>query len=242
VRFLEGADLVVHDAQYVLDEFPARAGWGHTPVERAVDYALIAGARRLALTHHDPDRADDEVDALCADARERAALGPGSLEVFGAAEGWSIDLVGDAEPAACAGAPSALLARRSEEAPTVLLVEDDPDMRRLLALTLESEGVRVASAADGREALEVARRERPALVLLDMQLPGLHGLEVCQALRADSDPRFCDVPIVILTGERLKERDLLEAFEAGATDYLTKPIKPTLVRSRVRGWLLRSGA
>jgi CheY-like chemotaxis protein len=242
VRFLEGADLVVHDAQYVLEEFPARSGWGHTPVERAVDYALIAGARRLALTHHDPDRVDDEVDALCADARERAALGPGSLEVFGAAEGWSLDLVGDAEPAACAGAPSALLVRRSEEAPTVLLVEDDPDMRRLLALTLESEGVCVASVADGREALEVARRERPSLVLLDMQLPGLHGLEVCQALRADSDPRFCDVPIVILTGERLKERDLLEAFEAGATDYLTKPIKPTLVRSRVRGWLLRSGA
>jgi CheY-like chemotaxis protein/phosphoribosyl 1,2-cyclic phosphodiesterase len=242
VRFLEGADLAVHDAQYVLDEFPARSGWGHTPVERAVDYALIAGARRLALFHHDPDRVDDEVDAICAQARDRVRRAAGSLEVFGAAEGWSIELEGDAEVERVPGVPSALLARRSEVPSTVLLVEDDRDMRRLLRLTLESEGVRVVSAADGNDALEVARRERPSLILLDMQLPGLHGLEVCQVLRADPDPRFCDVPILMLTGERLKERDLLEAFEAGATDYLTKPIKPTLVRSRVRGWLLRSGA
>jgi CheY-like chemotaxis protein len=242
VRFLEGADLVVHDAQYVLDEFPAYSGYGHTPVERAVDYALIAGARRLALFHHDPDRMDDEIDTLCARAQDRARQISESLEVFGAAEGWSIDLKGDAEPESASGARSALLARDSDVSSTVLLVEDDRDMQRLLALTLESEGVKVLSAADGNDALEVARRERPSLVLLDMQLPGRHGLEVCQALRADPDPRFCDVPILMLTGERLKERDLLEAFEAGATDYLTKPIKPTLVRSRVRGWLLRSGA
>ncbi len=241
-RFLQGADLVVHDAQYLLDEFPRRAGWGHTPVERAVDYALIAEARRLALFHHDPDRTDDEVDALCACAKERVRAADGALEVFGAAEGWSIELRGEAKLEDVSGRPSALLSRRSQEAFSVLLVEDDPDMRRLLALTLESDGIQVSVADDGERALEVARRERPSLVLLDMQLPGMHGLEVCRALRADPDPRFCDVPVVMLTGERLKERDLQEAFEAGATDYLTKPIKPTLVRSRVRGWLLRSGA
>jgi DNA-binding response OmpR family regulator len=78
------------------------------------------------------------------------------------------------------------------------------------------------------------------LILLDMNLPGRGGLDVCGALRVDADPRIRNVPIVILTGAKLAEKDVVEAFLAGATDYLTKPIKPTLVRSRVRGWLLRN--
>jgi DNA-binding response OmpR family regulator len=122
----------------------------------------------------------------------------------------------------------------------VLLVDDDPDMLALLAATLETEGVRVVTAHDGDAALRLAHDEAPTLVVLDMHLPGRDGLEVCRALRADRDPRLADVPIVMLTGEKLKETDLVDAFVAGATDYLTKPIKPTLVRSRVRGWLLRT--
>ena len=68
----------------------------------------------------------------------------------------------------------------------------------------------------------------------------LDGLAVCRMLRAEPDPRLCDVPIVMLTGVKLTEADLVEAFVAGATDYLTKPVKPTLVRSRVRAWLSRT--
>ncbi|MEN8182871.1 MAG: response regulator [Myxococcota bacterium] len=245
VRFLADADLVVHDAQYMLDDFPTRAGWGHTPVERAVDYTLLAGAKRLALFHHDPDRSDDEVDEVCARGRawadEAIPAGAGStLEVFGAAEGWEIELSGErerrTEPAA-----SALLERRPRSPARVLLVDDDPDLRRLLAGTLESEGIAVSKAADGEDALRQARQEPPSLILLDARLPGLPGLEVCRALRGDPDRRLADVPVVMLTGVRLDERDLVEAFEAGATDYLVKPIKPALVRSRVRSWLLRSG-
>jgi putative two-component system response regulator len=73
-----------------------------------------------------------------------------------------------------------------------------------------------------------------------MNLPELDGLAVCRILRAEPDSRLHDIPIVILTGEKLKESDVIEAFAAGATDYLTKPIKPTLVRSRVRAWLSRT--
>src|SRR5215510_12589335 len=73
IRFLAGADLLIHDAQYTLNEFPAKEGWGHTPMERAVDYALLAQAHQLALFHHDPDRSDEAIDRLCARARDRAA-------------------------------------------------------------------------------------------------------------------------------------------------------------------------
>ncbi len=122
----------------------------------------------------------------------------------------------------------------------MLVVDDDPDMAELLEATLRIDGVRVLKAGDGESAVRIARSDPPTLILLDMNLPGSGGLDVCRTLRSESDPRLRDVPIVVLTGAKLKEADLLEGFRAGATDYLTKPIKPTLVRSRVRGWLLRT--
>jgi len=239
-QFLEEADFVIHDGQYTLDEFPSKAGWGHSPVERAVDYAILAGAKQLAFTHHDPERDDEAVDRICQIARERASASERAPEVFAATEGRSIELSGPGVRRPIEPQASALLSDAGSRASTVLIVDDDPDMLLLLEAALRADGVRVLKASDGESALEVARRDPPALILLDMELPGPGGLELCRILRAGSDLPLRNVPILILTGARLKEADLVEAFVAGATDYLTKPIKPTLVRSRVRGWLLRT--
>lgn len=242
LRFLEGADLIIHDAQYTLDEFPAKAGWGHAPMERVVDYAMLTRAKQLALFHHDPTRHDEAVDRLCELASARVAASEGALQVFAAAEGQIIELApGPTHPRpAIAPEASALRSLSPREAGSVLIVDDDPDMVFLLETTLRAEGVRMLTATNGKAALTRAHQERPSLILLDMHLPGLDGLAVCRALRAESDPRLCNVPIVMLTGVRLHEADLVEAFAAGATDYLTKPVKPTLVRSRVRAWLQRT--
>jgi DNA-binding response OmpR family regulator len=124
----------------------------------------------------------------------------------------------------------------------VLVVDDDPDMLALLEAALRTEGVRVWTARDGESALRIVREQRPNLIVLDMNLPGQSGLKVCRRLRGEPDPSLCDIPVLILTGTKLGERDMVEAFVAGATDYLTKPIKPTLLRSRVRGWLLRTAS
>ncbi len=241
-RFLEGADLLIHDAQYLLEEFPQHTGWGHAPVERAVDYAISARVGRLALFHHDPDRHDDDVDRIVEMARALASESDAALEVFAAAEGQVIELSGSSTGARPAVRPavSARLTDVPQPAHTVLVVEDDPDMVALLEAALRSEGVRVLTASDGDAAVELARTRRPSLLLLDLQLPDCHGLEVCRKLRSDPDPDLSDLPVLILTGTKLDEADLTEAFKAGATDFLTKPVKPTLVRSRVRSWLLRS--
>ena len=122
----------------------------------------------------------------------------------------------------------------------VLIVDDDLDMILLLEATLRADGIRVLKAGDAEKALRLAREERPTLMLLDMKLPDGDGMKVCRTLRAETDPVLRDIPILILTGRKLTEADLVEAFMAGATDYLVKPIKPALVRSRVRGWLLRT--
>ena len=243
VRFLQGADLVIHDTQYTLDEFPAKAGWGHTPMERAVDYAMLAQVNQLALFHHDPDRHDEAVDQLCERAQARAA-GEHALKVFAAAEGQVIELAQGASHHRPPIPPeaSAMLSLAPPEPQTVLVVDDDPVMMHLIQSTLQAEGVRVLAASDGEAALKLARDAYPALILLDKILPGCDGLSVCRELRDEADPRLCDVPVVMLSGEKLQETDLVEAFGAGVTDYLTKPIKPTLLRARVRAWLLRTSA
>jgi CheY-like chemotaxis protein len=242
IRFLEGADLIIHDTQYTLKDFPAKAGWGHTPMERAVDYALLAEAKQLALFHHDPSHHDDDIDQSVEAARHRAATAQSSLHVFAAAEGQTVHLSHAAsrpQPPVTSAA-SALGSPAPQNHQTVLIVDDDPDMALLLEAALKAEGVRVLIAPDGESALTLARYAPPTLILLDMNLPGLDGLAVCRLLRHEPDPRLHHLPIVMLTGVKLKEADLVEAFTAGATDYLTKPIKPTLVRSRVRTWLSRT--
>jgi two-component system phosphate regulon response regulator PhoB len=106
-------------------------------------------------------------------------------------------------------------------------------------MTLRSEGFRLLTANDGDAALAIARLERPDLLLLDWNMPGRDGLEVCRALRAEDDPGLRHVPIVLLTAQA-REEDTAAGFAAGVTDYVTKPFKPAHVRARVHAWLMRS--
>jgi CheY-like chemotaxis protein len=241
VEFLAGADLVIHDAQYTLEEYPSKLTWGHTPAELAVDFALAAGVKRLALFHHDPLRDDTALDRLVESCRQRAVVG--GIEVFAAAEGETIELAErEAVVPRAASRPEAAAAQTVGVAPaTILLVDDDPDIVRLLTMTLRPEGYRLLSASDGNTALEIARAVRPDLLLLDWNMPGRNGLEVCRALRAESDPDLRDVPVVLLTAQVAAE-DTAAGFAAGVTDYVTKPFKPAHIRARVHAWLSRKRA
>jgi hypothetical protein len=100
-EFLANADLVIHDAQYVASEYRTKIGWGHSTVEYAMAVARHAGAKRLALTHHDPTRSDAALDAIMHAVRGRA--GADELDVFAAAEGLSIELGDDAQKPATGG-------------------------------------------------------------------------------------------------------------------------------------------
>lgn len=243
VEFLAGADLVIHDAQYTLEEYPSKLSWGHTPAELAVDFALAARVKRLALFHHDPLRNDAAVDRLVETCRRRAAAG--ALDVFAAAEGQMVELAErEAATPRVARQVEATIADvvgAAHTSMTILLVDDDPDIVRLLTMTLRPEGFRLLSASDGDAALEIARAERPDLLLLDWNMSGRNGLEVCRALRAESDPRLRNVPVVLLTAQ-VGAEDTAAGFAAGVTDYVTKPFKPTHIRSRVHAWLQRSRA
>jgi two-component system phosphate regulon response regulator PhoB len=106
---------------------------------------------------------------------------------------------------------------------TILIVDDEPPILDLVRFTLEDADVRVVEASDGAEALLVARREKPDLILLDVQMPKLTGLEVCRQLRREE--AFAQTPIVMLTAAT-QEADRVRGREAGADEYLTKPFSP----------------
>jgi two-component system, OmpR family, alkaline phosphatase synthesis response regulator PhoP len=118
---------------------------------------------------------------------------------------------------------------------TILVVEDDATLAMTLRYNLERAGYRCVVASDGARALELARRERPALVLLDVMLPGMDGIEVCRRLRAEST-----VPIIMLTA-KVEEIDRVVGLEVGADDYVTKPFGVDELNARLRVALRRSG-
>jgi DNA-binding response OmpR family regulator len=118
----------------------------------------------------------------------------------------------------------------------VLVVDDEPQIVKVLKAYLEKAGYQVLTAGDGHAALSTFRREKPDFLILDLNLPGIDGLEVCKAVRKDSD-----VPILMLTA-RVEEADKLIGLELGADDYVVKPFSPREVVARVRTIFRRSAA
>jgi len=119
---------------------------------------------------------------------------------------------------------------------TILVVEDEEDIRELLRYNLEKEGYRVLGAATGEEALQLVRDRLPDLLVLDLMLPGLDGLEVCRRIRGKEDIR--GLPILMLTAKG-EEADIVAGLELGADDYLTKPFSPRVLLARLRAVLRR---
>ena len=116
----------------------------------------------------------------------------------------------------------------------ILVVDDEPQIRRVMRATLVARGYMVSTARHGEEALEKVREERYDLVLLDMNMPGIGGMETCRTIRAQSD-----IPIVILS-IRNSEREKVEALDAGADDYVTKPFSMPELLARIRAALRRA--
>jgi len=123
-------------------------------------------------------------------------------------------------------------------APKVLLVDDEQDILELLKYNLEREGYQVTTALNGRDALRSAKANRPDLIVLDIMMPGMDGVEVCNQLR--QLPEFKQTLITFLSA-RGEDYSQIAGFEAGADDYITKPIRPKVFVSKIKALLKRSG-
>jgi len=121
----------------------------------------------------------------------------------------------------------------------ILVVEDEEDILELLRFNLSKEGFQVSGAGSGEEALKLARAEAPDLILLDLMLPGVDGLEVARRLKSDTQTR--DISIVMLTAKG-EEADIVAGLEIGADDYITKPFSRKILVARLRAVLRRKDA
>ena len=122
---------------------------------------------------------------------------------------------------------------------TILIMEDDPDIVELVQYNLEREGFRVLAAKDGESGLKDAGTRHPSLVILDLMLPGIEGLEVCRQLKQILGTR--DIPLMMLTAKG-EESDIIVGLEVGADDYLVKPFSPRELIARIRAILRRGPA
>ncbi|MCG3175148.1 MAG: Alkaline phosphatase synthesis transcriptional regulatory protein PhoP [Candidatus Omnitrophica bacterium] len=120
---------------------------------------------------------------------------------------------------------------------TILVIDDDKDIQKLLQYNLEKEGFQALVAKTGEEGLEMARTKSPSLVVLDLMLPGIDGLEVCRLLRAERTTRT--LPVLMLTAKG-SETDQVVGLELGANDYITKPFSVKVLVARVRNLLRRA--
>jgi len=124
-----------------------------------------------------------------------------------------------------------------KQATQILVVDDEQDILELMRLTLNKEGYEVHVAANGQQAIEKAKKIKPELILMDVMMPVMDGMEACRQLKEDSETS--DIPIIFLTA-RSEEFAELAGFEAGADDYISKPIRSRVLLSRIRAILRRN--
>jgi two-component system alkaline phosphatase synthesis response regulator PhoP len=118
----------------------------------------------------------------------------------------------------------------------ILIVDDEKDIVKMLDYNLKKEGFRTALAYDGEDALDLANRDNPDLIILDLMLPGMDGLEVCKTLKKEN--KTAKIPIIMLTA-KTQEADKIVGLELGADDYMTKPFSPRELIARVKAVLRR---
>ncbi len=234
-RFMADADLVIHDAQYTPEEYPAKKTWGHSPYDYVVQIAAAAGVRRVALTHHDPGHDDLFIAEMERKARGLATQRGAGLDVFCAFEGCEIIL----EPRTTlrpfvAQAPfQASVAQRRFR---ILAVDDQLDTLMMIVRVLEAEQYIVSTATNGSDALRMIDERMPDLLVLDYKMAGMDGMAVMKALRAK--PETQRLPVLMLTA-MTDEPSTRAGFDAGVTDYVTKPFSIPQLTARVRACLTR---
>jgi ribonuclease BN (tRNA processing enzyme)/CheY-like chemotaxis protein len=234
-EFVEGADLLIHDAQYTAEEYPEKIGWGHSPVEYAVNLSRYARVKRLALTHHDPLRDDGAIDRIIATIRQHAS----SPDIFAAFEGQVVEL----------GAPQGKRpARRwrefNAETPvgpelggrSVLLGIADAESSAVLCEALRAEGISSQTLSNVDMAGTLIAKERPVLAILEHNPPRINGMDTCREIRRRTKDDEHRLPILMVA----EQEDQHGGDAAGIVDWLIKPFTVACARAKISAWLLRT--
>lgn len=144
--------------------------------------------------------------------------------------------IGERKPHASIGSSTGQSSKRDFAGSRILVVDDDAEIVELLRYNLEKAGYEVLEAMSGLQALKIIRKNRPALILLDIMMPGMDGIQLCKFIQQQGD--YKDIPILMLTAKTAESTEI-EAIQSGADDYLRKPISTRLLISRIEALLRR---
>jgi len=238
-EFVAGADLLIHDAQYTAEEYPAKIGWGHSSVDYAVALGQHAGVKRVALTHHDPLRDDDALDHVIEIVKARLRKQGSTLDVFAAVEGQMVEV----EPSLAKSADhhtGEFQAETSIESAlterSVLLSVSDPNMAAVLSEAIRSEGIRTRFFSSVDEVRSLVSTDQLSLAILEHDIPRIDGIKTCRAIRQCDGADADQLPVVIMAARE----DPATGTAAGVTDWLIKPFTSSYARTKIRTWVLRT--
>jgi diguanylate cyclase (GGDEF)-like protein len=233
IAFLNGADLVIHDAQYSLEEYPSKIGWGHSTVDYATEVAMAAGVKQLVLFHHDPLHDDDEIARMEGVARHLVKERGAVLDVVAAAEGLTLEVQGTRQ--AQLPDEATALRRRSIVGERVLVVGAADAEVAMIGQVLAEDGLVFLAAPDQQTALIQAGEVPPSLMIVNRQLPQGDGVGLIRQIRAKLGRP--NLPALMLTDE--SDAPSGRILVGPADDYLARPIVSPMLRARVRAWLTR---
>jgi phosphoribosyl 1,2-cyclic phosphodiesterase/CheY-like chemotaxis protein len=235
-EFINGADLLIHDAQYTAAEYPSKIGWGHSTVEYTVRLSQLAQVKRLALTHHDPLRDDDAVDRVLAGIRRGLQTTACPLQVFAAVEGEIVEVQPSRSTAperSTAQFPATTSIEPALAERSVLLGVADPSMAAVLSEAVRAEGIRSNFISVVDEARNLIDKDRPSLVILEHDRARVDGMATCRAIRQITDH---ETPVVMVAAQEDSGADVA----AGVSDWLIKPFTSSYARTKIRAWVLRT--
>jgi ribonuclease BN (tRNA processing enzyme)/DNA-binding response OmpR family regulator len=233
-EFASGVDLLIHDAQYTAEEYPAKVNWGHSTVEYAMRVARQSGVGRLALTHYDPLRTDDQVDQIVELAQESMRAAGSTIDVFAAHEGLEIDLAPRRRPALPDGPFVPPPDPSNGRVNAVLLDLADPDLSALFTSAASTAGIKIVHANDAEKAGSAIADARPSLAIFEHDPLRHDALELARTIRAKraGDRRRLSVVVVA-------DREYPGGDEAGVTEWLVTPFSSAYAQTKLQAWVLR---
>ena len=240
-QFASGADLLIHDAQYLAEEYPDRLGWGHSTVEYVLDVARRADVARVALYHHDPTRTDDQIDELVEYARVRAATVGYRGEVFAAAEGMRIEVRGDSTRVAerARVSPATSQPALAAQGGSVLIVGRTDEIVTTLCDAAAEEGFEVDVSAELPDAFSKVVANQPTAILVEA-IDDDDGFDLVAAIRTLGTTYGQEVPLIMVGPASARWRP--DSVETGITEWLVWPSTGFYVRTKLRAWHLRQAA
>ena len=240
-EFVNRADLLIHDAQYAAEEYPAKIGWGHSSIEYVVKLGRFAQVKRVALTHHDPLRDDDAIDRLVDSVRAKLRQDSSSLDVFAAFEGQVVEM--GAFPskgsARCVGEfPAEIPIEPTPAKQSVLLGVADTTTSATLSEAVQAEGVCAKFFSNIDEARTLIAKDRPSLTILEHDPPRINGMDMCRAICRQANDDEHRLAVVMVA----EKEDQDSGAAAGVTDWLIKPFTGAYARTKIRAWVLRTAS